>query len=73
MGSMALEKEQKIQINVEPNYGGGGSYLQKFRLYETRSVYLFDLLDVCLAERELLFFIFCFYCALGKDRMLKDC
>ncbi|KAK4395033.1 Phosphoinositide phosphatase SAC2 [Sesamum angolense] len=38
MGSMALENEQQVRTNVESNYGSGGSYLQKFRLYETRSV-----------------------------------
>ncbi|KAL7100283.1 hypothetical protein ACP275_09G137700 [Erythranthe tilingii] len=37
MGSMASENEERFQINVQSNYGGGGSYLQKFRLYETRS------------------------------------
>ncbi|KAL0354434.1 UNVERIFIED_CONTAM: Phosphoinositide phosphatase SAC2 [Sesamum radiatum] len=37
MGSMALENEQEVRSNVESNYGSGGSYLQKFRLYETRS------------------------------------
>ncbi|KAK4427437.1 Phosphoinositide phosphatase SAC2 [Sesamum alatum] len=37
MGSMALENEQQVRYNVESNYGSGGSYLQKFRLYETRS------------------------------------
>ncbi|KAL2243161.1 phosphoinositide phosphatase SAC2 [Sesamum indicum] len=37
MGSMALENEQQVRSNVESNYGSGGSYLQKFRLYETRS------------------------------------
>ncbi|KAL6568327.1 suppressor of actin mutation [Orobanche hederae] len=37
MGSMVLEKERQVW-NVESNYGGGcGGYLQKFRLYETRS------------------------------------
>lgn len=39
MRTMGLENEQKARINVEANYGGGGgNYLQKFRLYETRSV-----------------------------------
>ncbi|KAL8466407.1 hypothetical protein ACS0TY_035489 [Phlomoides rotata] len=38
MRTMASENEQKVRINVESNYGGGGgNYLQKFRLYETRS------------------------------------
>ncbi|KAL0415007.1 UNVERIFIED_CONTAM: Phosphoinositide phosphatase SAC2 [Sesamum latifolium] len=37
MGSMALENEQEVRSNVVSNYGSGGSYLQKFRLYETRS------------------------------------
>ncbi|KAI3455664.1 hypothetical protein Pfo_012327 [Paulownia fortunei] len=37
MGSMAMENEKQVRINVESNYGGGGSYLQKFRLYETRA------------------------------------
>ncbi|PIN09546.1 putative phosphoinositide phosphatase [Handroanthus impetiginosus] len=38
MGSMEFENEEKVRVNVEPNFGSVGSnYLQKFRLYETRS------------------------------------
>ncbi|KAG8380206.1 hypothetical protein BUALT_Bualt07G0169300 [Buddleja alternifolia] len=38
MGIMTSENEQEVRIDAESNYGGGGgSYLQKFRLYETRS------------------------------------
>ncbi|KAK4479192.1 hypothetical protein RD792_014703 [Penstemon davidsonii] len=36
MGSMDSGKENQVRINVESNYGCG-SYLQKFRLYETRA------------------------------------
>ncbi|KAK6118742.1 hypothetical protein DH2020_047547 [Rehmannia glutinosa] len=51
---MALENKQQARINVEStNYGGGG-YLQKFRLYETRSYAAPPPLGACLTKNWLL-------------------
>lgn len=72
MRTMDLKNEQKVRIDVESNYGGGGggNYLQKFRLYETRSVWLFDLVAVCLFEREFWFLFFACLCEIWNAELL---